>query len=230
MCCGCALAERLLNLETREVVIFALAKLAESRDPETVGHLERVQNYCRLLAQQLAGNPKFAGQINGQFIRLIYATSPLHDIGKVGLPDHVLLKPGLLTQSEYEIMKTHTLLGAETLGAALAQFPQAKFLTMACDIAATHHERWDGSGYPRGLSGEEIPLCGRIVAVADVYDALCSKRAYKEPNSHSVAHSIIVEGAGKQFDPDVVNAYLACEEQFIAVADQFRGEMAEASV
>jgi putative two-component system response regulator len=216
--------ERLLSLESREVTIFALAKLAESRDPETGAHLDRVRNYCRVLAQQLAALPKFRGQIDGEFIRLIYATSPLHDIGKVGIPDHVLLKPGLLSEGEFAIMKRHAALGAETLSAALEQFPQAKFLKMACDIAATHHERWDGSGYPCGLKGEEIPLCGRIVALADVYDALSSKRPYKEAYSHEVAHSIVVEGAGKHFDPDVVSAYRACEDQFVAVARHFSGE------
>ncbi len=216
--------ERLLSLESREVTIFALAKLAESRDPETGAHLDRVRNYCRLLAQNMAANPAFSDQIDGEFIRLIYATSPLHDIGKVGIPDHVLLKPGLLNESEYAIMKTHAELGAETLGAALDQFPQAKFLRMACDIAATHHERWDGSGYPKGLRGNEIPLCGRIVAVADVYDALCSRRVYKEAYCHSVARSIISEAAGKQFDPEVVSAFLASEEQFLAIRDRFSSD------
>jgi putative two-component system response regulator len=213
--------ERLLSLESREVTIFALAKLAESRDPETGAHLDRVRNYCRLLAQQLAALPKFAHEIDGEFIRLIYATSPLHDIGKVGIPDHVLLKAGLLNDCEYEIMKTHALLGADTLRAALDQFPQAKFLRMACNIAATHHERWDGTGYPHGLAGEAIPLCGRIVALADVYDALCSKRVYKAAYSHEVARSIILDGKGKHFDPDIVDAFLACEDKFLAIRKEF---------
>ena len=213
--------ERLLSLESREVTIFALAKLAESRDPETGAHLDRVRNYCRLLAQQLAAHPKFRHEIDGEFIRLIYATSPLHDIGKVGIPDHVLLKPGLLNEQEFEIMKTHAQLGADTLGAALGQFPQAKFLKMACEIAATHHERWDGTGYPQRLKHEEIPLCGRIVALADVYDALCSKRAYKDAYSHDVARSIIRDGRGKHFDPEIVDVFLACEQEFLAIGRQF---------
>ncbi len=215
--------ERLLSLESREVTIFALAKLAESRDPETGAHLDRVRNYCRVLAQNLAANPKFSGEIDGEFIRLIYATSPLHDIGKVGIPDHVLLKPGLLNEEEYAIMKTHAQLGAETLGAALDLFPHAKFLKMACDIAATHHERWDGSGYPNGLKGVQIPLCGRILSVADVYDALCSRRVYKDAYSHNIARSIIREGAGKQFDPEIIKAFLVSEEQFLAIREQFSG-------
>jgi putative two-component system response regulator len=216
--------ERVVSLETREVAIFAMAKLAESRDPDTGAHLERVRNYCRVLAQQLVTQSKFGNEIDGEFIRLLYATSPLHDIGKVGIPDCVLLKHGLLNDSEYALMKTHAELGAKTLEAALAQFPQAKFLRMARDIAMTHHERWDGTGYPRGLHGEQIPLCGRIVALADVYDALTSKRVYKDSYDHDVARSIIVEAAGAHFDPDIVTAFLACEEQFIATRRHYSDE------
>ncbi len=215
--------ERVLSLETRDVTIFALAKLAESRDSETGAHLERVRNYCRVLAQKMALQPRYADELDGEFIGLLYATSPLHDIGKVGIPDCVLLKPGLLTDDEFKIMKTHAALGAETLKAALDQFPQAKFLKMARDIAATHHERWDGKGYPNGLKGEEIPLCGRIMALADVYDALSSKRVYKDAYSHEVARKIILEGRGTQFDPDVVSAFLACEDQFLAIRQHHFG-------
>jgi putative two-component system response regulator len=212
--------ERVVALESREVTIFALAKLAESRDPETGAHLERVRNYCRVLARHMSMQPKFAHQIDGDFVRLIFVTSPLHDIGKVGIPDNVLLKRGMLTPEEFEIMKTHATLGAETLGAALEQFPYAQFLRMAHEIAATHHEHWDGSGYPRGLRGEAIPLSGRIVAVADVYDALSSKRVYKDAYSHEVARNIIADGAGTHFDPDIVAAFLACEDQFLAIRDR----------
>jgi putative two-component system response regulator len=151
----------------------------------------------------------------------LYLTSPLHDIGKVGIPDFVLRKPGQLNDHEFALMKTHTEIGASTLEAALAQFPQAQFLKMARDIAATHHERWDGSGYPRGLAGEAIPLCGRIVAVADVYDALSSPRVYKDAISHDMARAMIIEGSGTHFDPDVVEAFLACDEQFVAIRRQF---------
>ncbi|HUB24934.1 MAG TPA: response regulator, partial [Tepidisphaeraceae bacterium] len=164
-------AERVLSLETREVAIFAMAKLAESRDLETGAHLERVQRYSRALALNLANLPQFSQELNAEYARLIYLTSPLHDIGKVGIPDCVLLKPGRLSEHEFEIMKTHTTLGAQTLDAALKRFPDVKFLRMARDIAATHHERFDGTGYPGGLAGNAIPLCGRIVALADVYDA-----------------------------------------------------------
>jgi putative two-component system response regulator len=158
--------------------------------------------------------------ITDDFARQIYLTSPLHDIGKVGIPDSVLLKPGRLSDREFEIMKEHTLIGAQTLDAALSQFPSVEFLRMARDIALTHHERWDGTGYPRKLRGEEIPLCGRIMAVADVYDALTSKRVYKSAYGHEVARSIIVDEAGKQFDPDVVEAFVQTEPVFMALREK----------
>ncbi len=188
---------------------------------ETGAHLERVQNYCRVLAQQLAHAAKYQGQISDQFIQLVYQTSPLHDIGKVGIPNVVLLKPGRLNPAEFEIMKTHTLIGAHTLDAALRKFPGAKFLEMARDIAATHHERFDGTGYPNGLAGENIPLAGRIVAVADVYDALTSKRVYKAAFSHEEAMATISSDAGTHFDPDVVAAFRRAEPQFISVRQRF---------
>lgn len=214
-------AERILSLETRDVAIFAMARLAESRDPETGAHLERVRSYSRVLAQHLSGVEKFRAEINAEYIRLIYLTSPLHDIGKVGIPDCVLLKPGRLSDNEFEIMKTHATLGAETLDAALRQFPGVKFLEMGRDIAASHHERFDGTGYPRGLRGTSIPLCARIVALADVYDALTSKRVYKDAFCHQVARSIIVNESGTQFDPDIVDAFVQNEARFIAIRSQF---------
>ncbi|MEN6496641.1 MAG: HD domain-containing phosphohydrolase [Thermoguttaceae bacterium] len=213
--------ERLLSLETREMTIFALAKLTESRDPETGYHLERVQNYSRVLAQQLAAVAEFGQLVDPEFVRLIYLTSPLHDIGKVGIPDRVLLKPDRLSDEEFAIMKTHAQLGARTLEQALNRYPGARFLEIARDIAATHHERYDGKGYPAGLTGEAIPLAGRIVAVADVYDALTSKRIYKAAMEHSVATSIIVKESGRQFDPAVVQAFLAAEDQFLQIRARF---------
>lgn len=213
--------ERILGLETREVAIFAMAKLAESRDPETGAHLERVRSYCRILAKDLAAQPKFRPVVGDEFVRLIYLTSPLHDIGKVGIPDCVLLKPGRLSDAEFEIMKTHASMGADTLDAALKTFPGVSFLEMARDIAATHHERFDGSGYPRKLAGEAIPLCGRIVALADVYDALTSKRVYKAAFSHEIAKSMIVKDSGTHFDPDIVQAFLRNEKEFVATRERF---------
>ena len=213
--------ERILSLETRDVAIFAMAKLAESRDPETGAHLERVRTYCRVLAKDLATVPKFANVIDDEFLHLIYLTSPLHDIGKVGIPDSVLLKPGQLSDREFEIMKTHAMLGAQTLDAALHTFPGVKFLEMARDIALTHHERWDGSGYPAGLRGPAIPLCGRIMALADVYDALTSKRVYKAAFTHEIAESMIVKDAGSHFDPDIVAAFVRTESQFMEIRSQY---------
>ncbi len=212
---------RILSLETRDLTIFAMAKLAESRDPETGAHLERVQAFRRVLAEHLSGLEQYKAEVNSEYIRLIYLTSPLHDIGKVGIPDHVLLKPARLSDREFEIMKTHAMLGAKTLEAALQQFPGAKFLQMACDIAATHHERFDGSGYPKGLAGRAIPLCGRIVALADVYDALTSRRIYKDAFAHEVARSMIVGESGAHFDPDIVAAFIAHEQEFSSIRTHF---------
>jgi putative two-component system response regulator len=215
-------AERILSLETRDVAIFALAKLAESRDPETGAHLERVMNYCRVLAQTLPSLGHFTDQIDAEYVRLLYSTSPLHDIGKVGIPDSVLLKPGRLSDREFEIMKTHTSIGAETLDAALKRFPKTRFLRMARDIAVAHHERWDGTGYPNQLKGDDIPLCARIVAVADVYDALTSKRVYKDAFAHDVAKGIILKDAGTHFDQRIIDAFVAAEQAFIAIRDRYR--------
>lgn len=215
------IGERILSLETRDVAIFALAKLAESRDPETGAHLERMRTYSRVLAWHLSGLPANQGIIDRDYLRMIYITSPLHDIGKVGIPDSILLKPGKLTAEEFEVMKTHTTIGAQTLQAALDQFPGARFLEMARDIACCHHEKFDGQGYPAGLSGQTIPLCARIVALADVYDALTTKRVYKQAFSHDLSKQTILEGAGRHFDPEIVAAFLACEDQFITIARQF---------
>jgi putative two-component system response regulator len=217
--------ERILGLETRDLMIFALAKLAEARDPETGAHLERVQRYSRVLAQQLADQPFYARLIDNEFIRLIYLTSPLHDIGKVGIPDHVLLKPGRLTVDEFEIMKRHTTIGAKTLDAALAQNPSASFLCMARDIAASHHEWYDGTGYPSGLAGDQIPLSARIVALADVYDALTSKRVYKAAFDDDLAHDTILQGRGTHFDPDIVDAFLQTEELFQDIRARYHGNV-----
>ncbi|MDR1924097.1 MAG: response regulator [Planctomycetaceae bacterium] len=216
--------ERILSLETRDVAIFALAKLAESRDVDTGAHLERVQYYCRTLAQRMATVAKYRDVIDPEFVRLIFQTSPLHDIGKVGIPDSVLLKPGRLDPHEFDIMKTHTTIAAQTLDAALGKFPGVSFLKMARDIAATHHEKYDGTGYPNGLAGEDIPLCGRIIALADVYDALISKRVYKQAFTHESAKQVITEGRARHFDPDVVDCFLDMESQFVAIHKRFSEE------
>jgi putative two-component system response regulator len=219
-------ARRIVGIETRDMAIFAMAKLAESRDPETGAHLERVRSYCRILTEQLRTFPRFQQAIDDEYVRMIYETSPLHDIGKVAIPDRILLKPGRLTQDEFEIMKTHTIHGASTLDAALKQFPEAQFLRMARDIALCHHERYDGTGYPHGLTGEAIPLAGRIIAVADVYDALTSKRNYKEAFPHDTARRMIEQESGQHFDPDVVKAFVWQEQHFQTIRERFAMEAA----
>jgi putative two-component system response regulator len=210
---------RLISLESREMALFALAKLAESRDNETGAHLERVREYARLLSWALMTRGHEG--VDEEFVRNIFLTSPLHDIGKVGIPDAVLLKPARLSDREFEVMKGHTLIGAETLDAVLKFNSGTEFLRMARDIALTHHEQWSGGGYPRGIRGEEIPLAGRIVALADVYDALTSRRVYKDAFPHEIARGIIVEGGGQQFDPAIVEVFLELQTQFDAVRARY---------
>ncbi len=205
--------ERMLSLNVHEATLFAMARMAESRDAETGEHLDRVRCYTRMLAQDLAAHSVPAAGIDAEFVRMVTLTSPLHDIGKVAIPDHVLCKPGKLTDDEYRIMQTHTTIGAETLASAIARFPRAQFLRTAREIALTHHERWDGEGYPYQLTGDSIPLSGRIVAVADVYDALSSKRVYKEAIPHREACEMIRAAAGTHFDPQVIAAFLRIESK-----------------
>ena len=219
--CRIRAAERILSLETRDLAIFAMAKLAESRDPETGKHLDRVRHYSRILAEDMAEQPKFANIIDSAYARLIYLTSPLHDIGKVAIPDSVLLKPGRLSDREFTIMKMHTTFGSETLQAAVREHPGASFLKMAEEIARTHHERIDGTGYPNGIKGEEIPWSGRIVALADVYDALTSRRPYKAPFAHEIARSMIIAERASHFDPDVVDSFIRCEQQFLDIGAKY---------
>jgi putative two-component system response regulator len=208
----------MLSTEHHQVTIFTLAKLAESRDPETGLHLDRIREYSKILGINLARQKKFADILPYADIENIYHTSVLHDIGKVGIPDTILLKAGPLSEAEFEIMKTHTIIGGKTLGQALAEYPDAQFLEVARNIAFWHHERYDGSGYPHGLSKEDIPLCARIVALADVYDALTSKRPYKNALPHETAHQIVLEKKGNHFDPDVVDAFEASESEFADVS------------
>ena len=205
--------ERMLSLNVHEATLFAMARLAESRDSETGEHLDRVRSYSRMLAQDLAAHSEPAAGIDAEFVRMVTLTSPLHDIGKVAIPDHVLCKPGKLTDDEYRIMQTHTTIGAETLAAAIAHYPRAQYLRTAREIALTHHEHWDGQGYPDQLTADTIPLSGRIVAVADVYDALSSKRVYKDAIPHGEACEMIRAASGTQFDPQVVASFLRIERK-----------------
>jgi len=207
-------AERLLSLQGRDVIIFSMAKLAESRDVDTGAHLERMREYCLLLTQLLADTPQYSRTIDADFISSIYLTSPLHDIGKVGIPDSILLKDGKLTPEEFEVMKTHAEKGFQTLSAAAEKHPDHTYLDMARNIAMTHHEKFDGTGYPNRLAGTEIPLCGRIVAIADVYDALTSKRVYKNAFTHQKSCNIIRCESGSHFDPEIAKVFLQHSEKF----------------
>ncbi len=203
--------------ETRDIAVFAVASLAESRDPETGEHLERIRNYCRVLAEELKQNHQYTEEIDDEFIENLYRSSPLHDIGKVGIPDKILLKPGSLTEREFAIMKQHSVIGAETLDRTLKLANAGGFLAMAADIARYHHERFDGSGYPEGLVADQIPLSARIAALADVYDAMTSIRVYKEAFRPEVALLMIEEEKGKHFDPLVVEAFLARHNDFLEI-------------
>lgn len=211
---------RILNFGSRDIVIFSMACLAEARDNDTGNHLERIRYYSKVLAEDMAAVDKLP-ELTPVFIDNILLTSPLHDIGKIGIPDFVLLKPGRLDEKEYGIMKKHTIIGFEALHTATDKYPDAEYLKMSADIALYHHEKFDGSGYPHGIKGEEIPLSARIVALADVYDALVSKRVYKSAMPHDTAKSIIVEERGKHFDPRVVDAFLRCEKQFIEILERY---------
>jgi putative two-component system response regulator len=196
-----------------------MGSLAEIRDSETGKHIRRTQHYMKLLSEALQDHPRFRHHLTKENITLIYKSAPLHDIGKVGIPDHILLKPGKLTAEEFEIMKTHTTLGRNAILDAekLLETP-ASFLIFAREIAYTHHEKWNGNGYPEGISGDNIPVSGRIMAIADVYDALVSKRIYKPPFSHTEAVNIIKGESGNHFDPDIVSAFLDIADQFNEIA------------
>ncbi len=209
---------------TRDVTILTLASLAETRDNETGAHILRTQRYVRALAVHLADQPGFREVLDEETIELLYKSAPLHDIGKVGIPDAILLKPAKLTADEFEIMKTHAQLGADAIRVAERELGSTSFLRYGREIAETHHERWDGSGYPRGLQGEKIPVSGRLMALADVYDALISKRIYKPAFPHEQARKIILEGNGSHFDPAVVAAFVAVEEAFQEIAAGFQDE------
>ncbi len=215
-------AERTRRLAlTQAVTIESLATLAEYRDPETGGHIKRTQNYVKALAVHLKDHQRFRSELSDEVIDLLYLSAPLHDLGKVGVRDNVLLKPGRLTDEEFEEMKKHTIYGEEALRITEQKLGGDSFLHYAKEIAYTHQEKWNGSGYPQGLKGDDIPICGRLMALADVYDALISKRVYKPPFPHEKAVEIIVEGKGTHFDPDMVDAFLELEDTFRNIALTF---------
>lgn len=209
---------------TQDVAILSLATLAETRDNETGAHILRTQRYVKALAVELSVHDRFCDELKEDAIELLFKSAPLHDIGKVGIPDAILLKPGKLTEEEFEIMKTHAMLGSEALKQAEQGLGETSFLRYAREIAETHHEKWDGSGYPKGLKGDAIPVSGRLMALADVYDALISKRVYKPAFSHDRAKEIILQGAGRHFDPDVVKAFQNIEQEFVDIAASYSDE------
>ncbi|GMT41796.1 MAG: two-component system response regulator [bacterium] len=215
--------ERTVEIEmTRDVALFGFAKLAEYRDPETGGHLERIREYTRVLAQQLLNKGTYRAMIDQKFVMHIYKTSPLHDIGKVGIPDYILLKPGPLTEEEFEIMKTHAVIGGDTLAQVEDRLLGNPIIAMAKEIAWRHHEWWNGKGYPDGLDGENIPLPARIMALADVYDALVSKRVYKEAIEHNKVVEMITEMSGAHFDPVIANAFSEVTDTFMHIQEKFK--------
>ncbi|MFS2124627.1 HD domain-containing phosphohydrolase [Pseudomonas sp. Pseusp97] len=206
----------------QDVTIQAMASLAETRDNETGNHIRRTQNYVKLLAELLCDHPRFSHFLNEATIKLLYKSAPLHDIGKIGIPDHILLKPGRFTPEEFEIMKTHTTLGRDAIQQAEDRLAvKVDFLRFAKEIAYSHQEKWDGSGYPQGLAGDDIPISARLMAVADVYDALISSRVYKPGMPHEQALGIIREGRGSHFDPDICDAFLANADRFREIAERF---------
>jgi putative two-component system response regulator len=210
------------NVFVQEVSIRALARLAEVRDPETGNHLLRTQNYVRTLAMRLRDHVRFSHLMTPSYIDLLAKSAPLHDIGKVGIPDSILLKPGKLTPEEWLIMKTHAKLGSDAIESAERDAERPiDFLAVAKEIAYRHHEKWDGSGYPDGLAGDEIPISARLMALADVFDALISRRVYKEPFTLEKATGIIMEGRASHFDPDVVDAFLVERDTFQAIAARY---------
>lgn len=198
-----------------------MASLAETRHSETGRHILRTQRYIKALAIQLKSHPRFSHFLDDNTIELIYKVSPLHDIGKVGVPDVILLKPGKLNPQEWEEMKKHAQHGYDALQRAEQELGTTEYLQIAKEIAYTHHEQWDGNGYPRGIKGDEIPISGRLMALADVYDALINKRIYKNAFGHEESVEIIRHGSGTQFDPDVVEAFLAIQNEFKRIATEF---------
>jgi len=206
----------------QDVTILAMASLAETRDSDTGNHIRRTQHYVAALARKLQSHPRFAAVLSDGYIDMLFKSAPLHDIGKVGIPDRILLKPGRFEPTEFEIMKTHTTLGRDAIEHAEQSLgTPVAFLSMAKEIAYGHQEKWDGSGYPQGIGGDHIPVSARLMAVADVYDALISRRVYKEGMPHEKAVAIIREGAGSHFDPDMAAAFLELEAEFKAIAQRF---------
>ena len=213
--------EKVKEISSSQIsTIHALVKCAESRDDDTGTHIERTSLFCKLIAEKLLGAGRYTDIIDAAYADNISKASPLHDIGKIGIPDAILLKPGRLTPEEFEIMKTHVDIGYDTLVSTYKMYPGNVFLKIGLEITKCHHEKWDGSGYMQGLAGEAIPLSARIMAMSDVYDALRSRRVYKEPFSHEKTHAIILEGRGSHFDPAIADVFEKHNEQFKEIYDR----------
>lgn len=221
--------EEMVQQQVKEIsdsqiaTIIAMAKLSEYRDDDTGHHLDRIQIFCKLLAAGLSEKPGYNKTINQEYMKDIYLASSLHDIGKVGIRDSILLKPGKLTKDEFEEMKQHTIIGARALCAVSNSYPKNAFVNMGIAVALFHHEKWDGSGYPYGIAGKNIPTCARIMAVADVYDALRSRRVYKPAFSHEKSREIIISESGTRFDPMLVEIFLEKEAEFREIRDSMSG-------
>jgi HD-GYP domain-containing protein (c-di-GMP phosphodiesterase class II) len=210
-----------LQLTTQEAMLETIANITETRDPETGGHIRRTCSYVKALAEHIRNKPAYVDIVDDTYIENLIRSAPLHDVGKVGVPDHILLKTGPLTPEEFDEIKKHTQYSKSIIDAAQAKLGETSFLRLTGDMAFSHHEHWDGKGYPNGLKGEEIPLSGRIMAIADVYDAIISSRPYKEGLSHEKAVEIILAGRGSQFDPQLVDAFGEIHAAFLAIAEQF---------
>ena len=211
--------------DLQDALVLSMASLAETRDNETGNHLRRTQHYVKRLAEQLRHHPSFESLLDDRNIDLLFKSAPLHDIGKVGIPDHILLKPGPLDAQEFEVMKTHTTLGREAIESAEQSIGRpVPFLRFAKEIALSHQEKWDGSGYPEGLQGDAIPLSARLMALADVYDALISRRVYKPAFTHEASVKIILEAGGRHFDPEVVAAFDVVKDDFRLIALRYADE------
>ncbi len=208
----------------REVAMASMAAVAETRDPETGGHIKRTQHYVRAVAEELRRIGYCKQILTPTYIDLLFLSAPLHDVGKVGVPDHILLKPGRLTADEMVLMKQHAEFGCKIIFSTAENIAGDNFLVIAGEIAGTHHEKWDGTGYPNGLAGDAIPLSGRIMAVADIYDALISRRCYKEPYSHALATTMLAEMRGTTFDPEVLDAFFRIEEEVKAIAAAYKDD------
>jgi len=207
--------------QAQEAIIFGMARLAEHRDTDTGYHLERIRSYCKRLAEELYERGMYEDTLDEDFIQMLYHTAPLHDIGKVGIPDYILQKSDTLTEEEFEIMKSHAAIGYNTLNSIFKQYGEMQFLKMGIEITFCHHEHWDGTGYPRGLKSDEIPLSAQILSIVDVYDALTTERTYKKAYRHTSAIETMKKDRGKHFSPGIFDVFLEISKEFDKIRESF---------